>query len=189
MPVFPADTRRKGLYINGWSEINFASIDYKTNLANGLYDNGIAIRTGRTSKGLYLIVLDFDGWNAVIEWFGSWDNVVEASRRTRIEWHQDKGRIHYFILASKPIPNRKILIKDTYLEIRCEKQVLFAYPSFHKGGNRYEPIDNKTIAELTDSQLTGLQAHINTLCEGYMSDEDKRKYLEFLHLAYNYLGC
>ena len=23
VPVFPADTRRKGLYINGWSEINF----------------------------------------------------------------------------------------------------------------------------------------------------------------------
>ena len=188
VPVFPADTRRKGLYINGWSEINFASIGYKTNLANGLYDNGIAIRTGRTSKGLYLIVLDFDGWNAVIEWFGSWDNVVEASKRTRIEWHQDKGRIHYFFLASKPIPNRKILIKDTYLEIRCEKQVLFAYPSFHKGGNRYEPIYNKTIAELTDSQLTRLQAQIDILCEGYMSDEDKRKYIEFLHLDTTILG-
>jgi hypothetical protein len=96
VPIFPADTRRKGLYINDWSEIDFASIDYKTNLAKGLYDNGIAIRTGKTSKGLYLIVLDFDGWNSVIEWFGSWDNAVEASRRTRIEWHQDKGRIHYF---------------------------------------------------------------------------------------------
>ena len=36
VPVFPADTRNKGLYVNGWSEINFASIDYKTNLANGL---------------------------------------------------------------------------------------------------------------------------------------------------------
>jgi len=188
VPVFPADTRNKGLYIKGWSEINFASIDYKTNLANGLYDNGIAIRTGRTLKGFYLIVLDFDGWNAVIEWFGSWDNVVKASRSTRIEWHQDKGRIHYFFLASKPIPNRKILIKDTYLEIRCEKQVLFAYPSFHKGGNRYEPIYNKTIAELTDSQLTSLQAQIDILCEGYMSDEDKRKYIEYLHLPTTILG-
>ena len=81
MPVFPVNTRRKGLYINGWSEINFANIGYRTNLINGLYDNGIAIRTGRTSKGLYLIVLDFDGWNAVVEWFGSWDNVIEASKR------------------------------------------------------------------------------------------------------------
>jgi len=32
VPVFPADTRNKGLYIKGWSEINFASIDYKANL-------------------------------------------------------------------------------------------------------------------------------------------------------------
>jgi Bifunctional DNA primase/polymerase, N-terminal len=188
VPIFPADTRRKGLYINDWSEIDFASIDYKTNLAKGLYDNGIAIRTGKTSKGLYLIVLDFDGWNSVIEWFGSWDNVVEASRRTRIEWHQDKDRIHYFLLANKPIPNRKILIKDTYLEIRCEKQALFAYPSFHKGGNRYDPISTKTIAELTDSQLSRLQAQIDILCEGYMSDEDKRKYIEFLHLDTTILG-
>jgi len=181
-------TETIGVHIKDWSEIDFAKIDYRTNLINGVYDNGIAIRTGKTSKGLWLIALDFDGWNAVIEWFGSWDNVVEASRRTRIEWHQDKDRIHYFLLANKPIPNRKILIKDTYLEIRCEKQVLFAYPSFHKGGNRYEPIYNKTIAELTDSQLTSLQAQIDILCEGYMSDEDKRKYIEYLHLPTTILG-
>src|SRR4051812_28300309 len=79
VPVFPADTRRKGLYITDWSEKDFASTEYKTNLVKGLYDKGIAIRTGRTTKGLYLIVLDFNGLNAVNEWFGNWDNVVEAS--------------------------------------------------------------------------------------------------------------
>jgi hypothetical protein len=188
VPVFPADTKHKGIYIKDWSEIDIANIDHRTNLINGVYDNGIAIRTGKTSKGLWLIVLDFDGWNAVIEWFGSWDNVVEASRRTRIEWHQDKDRIHYFLLANKPIPNRKILIKDAYLEIRCEKQVLFAYPSFHKGGNRYEPLYNKDIAELNDSQISRLQAQIDILCGGYMSDDDKRKYIEFLHLPTTILG-
>jgi hypothetical protein len=132
--------------------------------------------------------LDFDGWNAVIEWFGSWDIVVEASRRTRIEWHKDEGRIHYFLLANKPIPNRRILIKDTYLEIRCEKHALFVCPSFHKGGNRYEPINNETIAELNDVQLAALRAQIDTLCEGYISDEDRTKYIEYLHLSTTILG-
>jgi hypothetical protein len=42
-------------------------------LANGLYDHGIALRTGKTISGnKYLVVLDFDGWEAVIAWFSSW---------------------------------------------------------------------------------------------------------------------
>jgi hypothetical protein len=28
VPVFPADTRRKGLYLKDWSEIDFAKMDY-----------------------------------------------------------------------------------------------------------------------------------------------------------------
>jgi hypothetical protein len=134
--------------------------------------------------------LDFDGWDAVLAWFSSWEGVIEASKRTRIEWHGDKTRLHYFILADKPLPNRRIHVKDSLLEIRCERQAIFASPSIHKDGDQYSPIGSKgiPIPEINDTQLMGLQAQIDTLCKGYMSDEDKSKYIQYLHLPETIIG-
>jgi hypothetical protein len=39
--------------------------------------------------------LDFDGWDVVFEWFGSWEQVLSSSQRTRIEWHQDNCSYYY----------------------------------------------------------------------------------------------
>jgi hypothetical protein len=85
-----------------------------------LYVNGIALVLGKTLPGCpysHSFALDFDGWDAVAEWFGSWEQLFSFSEKTRIEWHQDKGRIHVILLANRPIANRKIQIKTAKLEV------------------------------------------------------------------------
>lgn len=113
----------------------------------------MAIRTGKTLSGkYYLIVLDFDGIDAVIEWFGSWEQACEVAKRTRIEWHQDKWRLHMFLFASRSVKNKKINIKDSLLEIRCDRQAVFVSPSVHKEGNPYTELETAEIAVINENQ-------------------------------------
>ena len=59
---------------------------------------------GKTLPGCphpYCFALDFDGDDAVAEFFGSWEDVQSRSKKTRIEWHQDKGSIHIVLFSEK----------------------------------------------------------------------------------------
>jgi hypothetical protein len=179
--IFPADTKNKKIYFNGWPEIDFNSIDFSAELDNGKYDRGIAVRTGRTISGkYYLIAIDFDGIDAVLAWFGNWEQVEEVARRTRIEWHEDRWRLHMFLLASKPVKNRRIHIKESLLEVKCEDQALFVSPSIHKEGKPYTMLQTGEIVIINEHQLLQLQSKINALSDGYMSDADKQTYIRLL---------
>jgi hypothetical protein len=93
--IIPCDSKTKEFGSHRWKDVDLSSVNWQSNLAAGLYDNGIALRLGKTLPGSpypYCFALDFDGIDAVIEFFGSWDNVLSLSRKIRIEWHQDKGR-------------------------------------------------------------------------------------------------
>jgi hypothetical protein len=121
--------------------------------------------------------------------------------RTRVEWHQDKGRIHYIFLSKRLIANRKIQIKGSKLEVRCENQLLFASPSIHPDGNPWSVLGTIVIAVLDEMQLLSLEAKIDSLSQGYMSDENKQSYITWLedhstiieegsrHDANKLLGC
>jgi bifunctional DNA primase/polymerase-like protein len=189
IPIFPADTRNKEIKIYNWQNFDFTQTDFKAKLANGEYDNGIAIRMGKTLSGKYYsVAFDFDGWDAVVEWFGNWDNVVVLSKKTVVEWHQDQGKIHVIFLSRTPFQNRKIHIKNAFLEIRCERNALFASPSIHKEGKPYEPLGTNQISLIADDKTRALKAKITTVCHNYMSDEDKQKYDEWLDLPTTILG-
>ena len=141
LSIFPADTRNKRIWLSGWQDIDFSNTDFKSKLANGEYVKGIAIRTGKTLSGKhYAVALDFDGWDAVEEWFGNWERVVSLSKKTIVEWHQDTGKIHVIFLSKTPFQNRKIHIKNAFLEVRCERNALFASPSIHQSGKPYTPL-------------------------------------------------
>lgn len=115
----------------------------------------------------YSFALDFDGWDAVQARFGSWEQVLVAANRTRIEWHGDKAHIHYMFLSKRPIANRKITkIKGAQLEVRCERQLLFCSPFVHKDGIPYAPIGTYKIAILDEKQLLAIEAQIDTLYQG-----------------------
>jgi hypothetical protein len=87
--------------------------DFVANLNAGNYDNGIALRLGQTLQpGVYSFALDFDGLDAVMEFFDSWDNVLSLSKKTRVEWHQDKGRLHIVFFSEKNVTIKRIEIKE-----------------------------------------------------------------------------
>jgi Bifunctional DNA primase/polymerase, N-terminal len=187
--IFAADTVNKKIRLKGWSEKDFSSVDFKEELDSGKYDNGIAIRSGRTISGkYYLIAIDFDGIDAVLAWFGDWEQVLQVAKRTRIEWHEDKWRLHMFLLANRPIKNKKIHIKDSLLEVKCERQALFVSPSIHKEGKPYSALDTSEIVIINENQLLQLESKIDSLSDsdGYMSDEDKQVYIKWLEDPENY---
>ncbi|MFY9965199.1 MAG: bifunctional DNA primase/polymerase [Nitrososphaeraceae archaeon] len=189
IPIFPANTKVKEIHYNGWQNEDFSKTDFRVKLANGEYDNGIAIRMGRTLSGNhYAIAFDFDGWDAVVEWFGDWNNVVSLSKKTIVEWHQDQGKIHVIFLSKTPFSNRKIHIKNAFLEIRCERNALFASPSIHKGGKPYSPLGTNQLALINDDRALALKSKIETVCQNYMSDEDKEAYDRWLDLPTTILG-
>ena len=189
IPIIPADTRKKKIWLSKWQEIDFTSVDFRAKLANGDYDKGMAIRTGKTLSGKhYSIALDFDGWDAVAGWFGTWEQVIALSKQTVIEWHHDKGKIHVIYLCPSPLQNRKIHVKDSFLEIRCEKNALFSSPSIHKEGLPYTRLGTSRLEVLTEQKLLGLKSKINSICEDYMSDADKDQYDKWLDFPTTVLG-
>jgi hypothetical protein len=104
IPIIPCDSKAKDFNSSWKNGIDFSKVDWNEKLAAGEYDNGIALKLGETlQSGLYSFALDFDGIDAVMEFFGSWDNVLSLSKKTRIEWHQNKGRIHIIFFAHRPV--------------------------------------------------------------------------------------
>jgi hypothetical protein len=72
----------------------------------------------------------------------------------------------------------------------------------HESGNPYTPIGTNEIAILDENQLLSLEAKIDSLSQGYMSDENKQRYIRWLedpttrikehegrHDAIKTLGC
>jgi hypothetical protein len=187
--IFQADTKNKLISLMDWPKVDLNKIDYETELASGKYDNGIAGRLGKTLSGdHYAIALDFDGWDAVVAWFGTWERVESFAQKNIVEWHKDRGKIHVILLSPIPIPNKKIHIKNAFLEIRCEGQTLFLSPSLNKDGNRYVPLKTSHITILTKEEVLKLKSKIDSISEGYMSDQDKDSYDKWLDLPTTILG-
>lgn len=187
------DSKSKQVYIKEWQKLDLDNVDYESNLKAGLYKNGIAIRLGKcltngSGKQLYSFALDFDGWDAVKEWFGTWEKVLEVAKKTRIEWHQDQNRIHMFFLAPRPVTNRKIHMGNSLLEIRCENNLLFAAPSIHESGVAYSPLGTSEIRVLDQQSLLKLEAKIDFISSNYMSDENKEAYEQWLDDPNTILG-
>jgi len=127
--IFEGDTKNKRIDKKRWQEEDYSKADFKQRLESGLYDQGICIALGKTISGThYTFALDFDGWDAIIAWFGgdtkeeTWERVKALARRTRVEWHDnyEDGKIHVILKSQKPLGvNRRINIRNALLEVRC----------------------------------------------------------------------
>lgn len=181
------NSAEKGINLTGWSsrDFKFSIEQFEQDLITGIFDNGVLMRTGLTLKGDYLVVIDFDGWNAVLAWFGSWEEVLKEAIRTRIEWHLDKGKIHVHYILPEPIKAVKFKIPGGQIEFFCmtsknTHQCCFTAPSIHEDGNKRSVIDVKFIKSLGSMGLLALKAKINLLHKDYISTDEKRKYNEWL---------
>lgn len=135
IPIIPADTRKKKIWLSKWQEIDFTNVNFRAKLANGDYDKGLAIRTGKTLSGKhYSIALDFDGWDAVTGWFGTWEQVIALSKQTIIEWHHDKGKIHVIYLAPLLSRIEKYILRIHFWRSDVRKMRCFPRPVFTKKG-------------------------------------------------------
>lgn len=61
-----------------------------------------------------------------------------------------------FLLANRPLKNKRIQINTSLLEVKCERQAPFVSPSIHKDGNPYSALDTGEIAILNENQLDEL---------------------------------
>lgn len=197
IPIFPANTKVKEIHYKEWQNEDFSQHSFRARLEAGEYDNGIAIRLGKTMSGeFYSFAIDLDGWDAVQVWFGqenTWDKVINTSKKTRVEWHQDKGRLHILGKCNEPIPSRKIYvvkpdklngIEGALIEIRCERQPLFVSPSIHKEGKPYSVLGTEEITILSNPM--SLKGKVDSLCGDYMSDQDKSAHISWLEDPANY---
>ncbi len=103
------------------------TIDYNARIDDGWYNEGVAIRLGKTIGGRYGygVAADLDGQDAVLAWFGSWENVVNYAKNNRVEWHKDQWRLHLLFYTDKPVRNSTIHISPgNQIEIKCEGMLL-----------------------------------------------------------------
>jgi hypothetical protein len=186
----------KEVFQRAWNRTDYTKIDFEAKLAAGDYDAGFALVLGKTLQAdldLYAFALDFDGWEAVEAWFGSWDKVLDVAKRTRLEWHgEDKGSLHLFLMCrGRPVKNIDIKnIKEgsnSHLEVRCENRLLYASPGIAKDGARWTVIAGGTneIAILNEEQLLELESKIEHLAGGYegvgyMSEEARKARIRYL---------
>jgi DNA replicative helicase MCM subunit Mcm2 (Cdc46/Mcm family) len=188
--IFEADTRNKQVSVLNWSKMDLSKVDFAKELASGKYDNGIAIRCGKSLSGKhYIIGLDFDSWKAVVAWFGSWENVLILAEKELVEWHEDKESVHVILFSDQPLPNRKIHIGDGRVEIICEGGCLFASPSIHKEGKPYRRLGRRETPRFQErEEMLRLKSKIDLLCQNYMSDVDKEAYDKWLDQPTTILG-
>jgi hypothetical protein len=91
-------------------------------------------------------------------------------------------------LSTTPFQYRKIHIKNAFLEIRCERNALFASPSIHQGGKPHISLGTNRLAILNDDKALSLKSKIDSVCQSYMPDEDKTAYDKWLDLPATILG-
>ena len=71
------------------------------------------------------------------------------------------------------------LKKITLLVSRSRPWIVLIKIWAHEDGNPYIPIGTNEIAILDENQLLSLEAKIDSLSQGYMSDENKQRYIAF----------
>ncbi len=120
------------------------------------FKDGYAVICGQLWHGgnadLYGIWLDFDNWEAVIRYFGSWEKVLELAKTRRIEWHQKNYKLHYPLYTRRPIKNRNLPIG---IEVRAENELVYCWKN--KDLNYWVPIDSHDQLIMEEDELQELE--------------------------------
>jgi len=105
------NSRKKESFHRGWPTEDDTKYDYDSDLQKGVYDNGIAVRTGLLHHGpyvgQYLGCIDFDNKETFFTWCQESENLDTLSRWTRVDWHNNPAKLRVFFKSKTPLSNKR----------------------------------------------------------------------------------
>lgn len=194
--IVQVDSQNRRYDLAKWKDYDFNAANYEENVRQGLYNTGIALRLGKCIKPFqdrHIFAFDFDGWHSVVLWFGEpgetdeqiWDKVLQMARETRIEWHNNRGRLHMLFFADEPVRKTRIQLDQALLELRYD-ELLSSSPSINADGFRWTPLGTKEIQHVNVDDLMKLRNKMDSLVQYYISDANKEEYTKWLEDSDNW---
>jgi P4 family phage/plasmid primase-like protien len=155
---------------------------YLDNLKRGLYYIGFSVRMGILNrgpyKGLYLNCIDFDTYEAFITWGEDYTLEIVA-KWTRVDWHQNRARIHVFFISKTPLKNLARTEKNQIIEVYGGDRLICCYGT-HIDGNPIEPFDTKEIAVIDNIKKLEIEARVKQVIPDYLAEDEDERYIEEL---------
>ena len=162
--VCPADTRNKRVS-ESWKPMQdyaMSSEEFEDLKKEGAFIRGAAIVTGRVWRGDYvgyfLNGIDLDNQKAIEEICnasvldGKAATLQELAASTLLEQHtDDPTKLHLYVFSKHPFKNktsdagRSWFNRETMpsIEVKGLKCLMFCTPSMHKGGHRYQFLNQR----------------------------------------------
>jgi hypothetical protein len=181
--VCPADTRDKRVS-ESWKAMQMTAMyveEYEDLKKEGAFIRGAAVVTGKVWRGdhvgYYLNGIDLDNQKAIEEICnasildGKATNLQELAASTLLEQHtDDPTKLHLYVFSKRPFKNkmsdagRSWFNRDAMpaIEVKGLKCLMFCAPSMHKGGHRYQFL-NQIVPGLSEN----LELIINDILSKY----------------------
>jgi hypothetical protein len=154
------------------------------NLRRGLYNNGIAARTGRLHRGRYndwyLICIDFDTCEAFLTWCNGDYDLDSLAKWTRVDWHNNPERIHVFFLSKTPLKDLAQSKDNQIIEVYGNNPHLVCVSGNHKDGNPIRPYGTKEIAVIDEAKKLEIESRIKRVIPTYLDEDSDSKYIQEL---------
>lgn len=178
-------------------KIRHSLLKYEHNKESGAFIRGAAIITGKIWRGpkvgYYLTGIDFDNRVAIEQFLSKCKaheedktpTLQELSEYILLEQHlDDPDKLHAYVCSRHPFKNKgsdkgkpwfKIETMPA-IEVKGSKSLMFCSPSMHKGGHRYEFLnEDKTMLPPVTDKLEGV---INEILQAhgieYLTKDDKK---------------
>jgi hypothetical protein len=182
--IIEYDSVNKKTFHKEWSTEDDTKIDYKANLRGGLYDRGIAARTGILNRGQYkdryLICIDFDTPEAFSAWCAEDYNLDTLAKWTRVDWHKNPARIHVFFISKTPLKDLARSKDNQIIEVYGEKPHLVCVYGDHRDGNPIGPYGTEEIAVIDGVTKLEIESRIKRVIPSYLDNDAVNKYIEEL---------
>lgn len=187
--VIPANTKLKKTWVP-WAKYQNEELSkdqFDLWIKQNAYEDGLAIVVGKLWRGpyagKYLVAIDCDNQLAIDEICSMGGHPVPLETIASlwlVERHKDaKNKAHIYVISDFPFPKKasnaatkgdKIGANEIpAFEIKGEGShgIMYASPSHHSGGERYEIIGTKEPRPLTTNQANDFLKRLDSICEKY----------------------
>jgi hypothetical protein len=182
--IIEYDSVNKETFHKTWSIEDDTKVDYKAKLQLGIYNKGVAARTGLLHRGQYngwyLICIDFDSLEAFRTWCGNDYDLDTLAKWTRVDWHKNPEKIHVFFLSKTPLKDLARSKDNQIIEVYGMNPHLVCVYGKHKDGNPIGPYDTEEIAIIDEVKKLEIESRIKRVIPTYLDEDSDSKYIEEL---------